>query len=438
MHYRVLLKILKVLIYIKRLFWWVGAKISFILAKLFTPIWRFFGFIHYKTSYFLKKINDITGFEEGLVKRDNLQIIIFIILLVVALPQTKLYAKKGPGLPGQKTIAYSLTPAETDYSVEEIEADQTSGYDSSNSTPDWRSGALAPEQFNGPSSEPLELGTPVAGGMALSKPAILPGVSATGGRQEIVDYIVEAGDSLGSIASKFLISVNTLLWENNLTTNSYLHPGDRLRILPVTGISHVVKRGDTLSKIAALYNGTVQDIVRQNQLKPDGSDLVAGEKIIIPNGVKLAKQVAITPPKSVVRVATPPGSRQVPSVSGFVWPSAAHVVTQYFTWQHHGVDIAGGSFSTPNYAAKAGVVIKSQCGWNSGYGCEVIIDHGGGIKTLYGHNSKLLVSVGEHVEAGQTIGLMGNTGNVRGRTGIHLHFEVWVNNVRTNPFQFVR
>jgi murein DD-endopeptidase MepM/ murein hydrolase activator NlpD len=84
------------------------------------------------------------------------------------------------------------------------------------------------------------------------------------------------------------------------------------------------------------------------------------------------------------------------------------------------------------------VVEKSQCGWNSGYGCVIIIDHGGGIKTLYGHNSRLLVNVGDHVEAGQTIGLMGNTGNVRGRTGIHLHFEVWVNGVRTNPFKFVK
>jgi murein DD-endopeptidase MepM/ murein hydrolase activator NlpD len=142
--------------------------------------------------------------------------------------------------------------------------------------------------------------------------------------------------------------------------------------------------------------------------------------------------------RNIAKIAVPPSSRQTPTVSGFVWPTAVHLVTQYFTWQHHGIDIAGGSFSTPNYAAKAGVVEKAQCGWNSGYGCEIIINHGGGIKTLYGHNSKLLVSVGDKVVAGQTIGMMGNTGNVRGRTGIHLHFEVLVNGARTNPFQFVK
>ena len=72
------------------------------------------------------------------------------------------------------------------------------------------------------------------------------------------------------------------------------------------------------------------------------------------------------------------------------------------------------------------------------YGCVVMIDHGGGIKTLYGHNSRLLVTVGEYVEAGQTIALMGNTVKCAVSTGIHLHFEVWVNNVRNNPFRFVK
>jgi murein DD-endopeptidase MepM/ murein hydrolase activator NlpD len=101
------------------------------------------------------------------------------------------------------------------------------------------------------------------------------------------------------------------------------------------------------------------------------------------------------------------------------------------------LDIAG-PFATPTYAAKAGVVEKAQCGWNSGYGCVIIIDHGGGIKTLYGHHSKLLVSAGDHVDAGDTIGLMGNTGNVRGITGIHVHFEVIVGGVRVNPLGYVR
>jgi murein DD-endopeptidase MepM/ murein hydrolase activator NlpD len=133
----------------------------------------------------------------------------------------------------------------------------------------------------------------------------------------------------------------------------------------------------------------------------------------------------------------PPSSSAGASESGYVWPSGARIITQYYGLRHHALDIAG-AWQTPNYATKAGKVITSQCGWNSGYGCYIIIDHGGGVKSLYGHNSKLLVSVGDEVEAGQTIGLMGNTGKVRGLTGIHLHFEIIVNGARVNPLRYTR
>jgi murein DD-endopeptidase MepM/ murein hydrolase activator NlpD len=265
----------------------------------------------------------------------------------------------------------------------------------------------------------------------------LPGQSLGGARDKVIEYEVQSGDSLSSIAAKFQINIATILWENNLGIRSYLHPGDKLRILPVSGVTHTIKKGDTIKKIAALYGASTEEIVKFNKLKADGSDLIAGEKILIPNGTK-QQQRSVVAPRNINQIAAPPSSRQSPTVSGFVWPSAARVITQYFTWKHSGLDIAGGNFSTANYAAKAGVVIKSQCGWNSGYGCVVVIDHGGGIQTLYGHNSRVLVTPGEYVEAGQTIALMGNTGKTRGRTGIHLHFEVRVNGVRTNPFRFVK
>ncbi len=437
MRYKILLKTLKVLMYIKRFFWWFGAKSLFVLAKIFTPGWRFIGYLHYKGDYFFKKLVGAAGLDGQLVKRDNLQVAVFLILFVVALPQTKLYAKTGASLPGQQTIAYSLTPADEDYTVEEVTAGEGVQFDAQ-PAPFWKAGVLSPDQFSGGSVQQIELGGVVAGGTALSKPIIFPGLALNGARNTIIEYEVQPGDSLGSIAQKFQIDIATILWENNLGLKSYLHPGDKLKILPVSGLVHVVKKGDTLKKIAALYGAKVEDIVSFNKLKADGSNLVTGESILIPNGVKPQAKGTVTVPRNVNQIALPPSSRQSPAASGFVWPTAAHVLTQYFTWKHHGIDIAGGNFSTPNYAAKAGVVIKAQCGWNSGYGCVIMIDHGGGIKTLYGHNSRLLVTPGEYVEAGQTIGLMGNTGNVRGVTGIHLHFEVWVNNVRTNPFQFVR
>ena len=435
MRYKILLKTLKVLIYLKRFFWWLATKSLFVLAKILAPGWRFLGLIHYKGAYFFKKLVSAAGLDGQLVKRDNLQAAVFIILFIVALPQTKLYAKKDASLPGRQTLAYSLTPIDQDYSIEEVAANEDTQFDVQ-VTPFWKAGALSSDQFSGGMILEIELGGIVAGGTALSKPIIFPGQSIIGGsRDKIIEYIVQSGDSLGSIAQKFQINVTTILWENNLGLTSYLHPGDKLRILPVSGLTHTIKKGDTLKKIAALYGASAEDIIKFNKLKADGSDLVSGEKILIPNGVKKAAVVV----RNISQIAAPPSSRQSPSVSGYVFPSAVRIITQYFTWKHFGIDIAGGkNFSTPNYAAKAGVVVKSQCGWNSGYGCVVIIDHGGGIKTLYGHNSRLLVSVGEYVVAGQTIGLMGNTGNVHGPTGVHLHFEVWVNNVRTNPFKFVK
>lgn len=422
--------------YLKRSFWWLGAKSLFVLGKILTPSWRFIGYLHYKADYFFKKLIGTAGLDRQLVKRDNLQAAVFLILFVMALPQTKLYAKKDASLPGQQTLAYSLIPSDEDYSVEEITANEDTQFDAS-AIPFWKADALSSEQFSYGMVSEIELGGVVAGGSALSKPIIFPGQSLGGARDRVIEYEVQSGDSLGSIGQKFQISITTILWENNLGINSYLHPGDKLKILPVSGVTHSIKKGDTLKKISALYGASTEDIIKFNKLKADGSDLVAGEKILIPNGVKQQKS-AVAPPRNINQIAAPPSSRQSPTISGFVWPTSVRIITQYFTWKHNGIDIAGGKFSTPNYAAKAGVVIKAQCGWNSGYGCVVVIDHGGGIKTLYGHNSRVLVTPGEHVEAGQTIGLMGNTGKVRGPTGLHLHFEVQVNGARVNPFRYVK
>jgi murein DD-endopeptidase MepM/ murein hydrolase activator NlpD len=200
---------------------------------------------------------------------------------------------------------------------------------------------------------------------------------------------------------------------------------------------HMVKKGDTLAKIAKTYGAKSDEIIAFNNLDEDGKDLRVGERIMVPGGTKPTIAKPKTTLATTYDVIRPSSSRQSPSASGFVWPAGVRTITQYFHWRHNGMDIAG-PFETAIYAAKAGTVAISQCGWNGGYGCYVVINHGGGVKTVYGHNSRLLVSVGEYVETGQTIALMGNTGNVRGRTGIHLHFEVQINGARVNPLGYVR
>lgn len=442
MKYRILLKTLQFLVYLKRIFWWSGAKILFILAKLFGPVWKLIGYVHYKVDYVLRKITAAAGINGQLLKRDNLQVIILLILFFLAIPQTKIFASKDlTSLPGQKTIAYGLTNLEEDYTLEEVVADNNYIPESAS----WRMGTLGNGQnliTNDIGWKAQDFGGVVAGGSALSKPIIFPGANlGSGVRDRVIVYTVQPGDSLSVIAAQFNISIATVLWENNLGLNSYIRPGDQLKILPVTGLSHTIKKGDLVTKIAKLYDAKTEEIVKFNKLKEDGSDLIVGERIIIPNGVKPQQRAVASVPKtysSFTKVAVPASSKQSPSVLGFVWPTAARLITQYFSWHHSGLDVAGAPKGTAIYAAKAGVVTKSQCGWNSGYGCVVTIDHGGGVSTLYGHNSKLLVSVGERVVAGQTISLMGNTGNVRGITGIHLHFEIKINGVKLNPLGYVK
>jgi murein DD-endopeptidase MepM/ murein hydrolase activator NlpD len=98
---------------------------------------------------------------------------------------------------------------------------------------------------------------------------------------------------------------------------------------------------------------------------------------------------------------------------------------------HYGIDFAAG-LGTTVHAASGGTVIRA--GWYGGYGNIVIIDHGNGLTTRYGHNSKLLVSVGQHVDAGEPISLVGSTG---ASTGPHCHFEVRIDDKPIDPLPFL-
>jgi murein DD-endopeptidase MepM/ murein hydrolase activator NlpD len=131
---------------------------------------------------------------------------------------------------------------------------------------------------------------------------------------------------------------------------------------------------------------------------------------------------------SVLAQAVDTGS--APPAAGWVHPTRGTVSSEFGPrWgrQHEGIDFAAGT-GTPVVAAADGVVRKAE--WYGGYGNAVIIDHGGGVRTLYGHNSENTVQVGQRVRAGQTIGKVGSTGD---STGPHLHFEVQVDGKPVNP-----
>jgi murein DD-endopeptidase MepM/ murein hydrolase activator NlpD len=125
---------------------------------------------------------------------------------------------------------------------------------------------------------------------------------------------------------------------------------------------------------------------------------------------------------------------RVVSSSGFVWPVHG-VVTSGYGWRwgrmHEGIDIAVPT-GTPVVAAASGTVIVS--GWMGGYGNLVVVDHGNGIATAYGHNTSVTVGVGQAVAQGQLIAYAGSTGH---STGPHVHFEVRINGAAVDPFGYL-
>ncbi len=263
------------------------------------------------------------------------------------------------------------------------------------------------------------------------------GQDAPSTRTQVEEYVVQDGDTIGSIARQFGISSSTVLSANGLTARSVIRPGQKLRILPLDGIAYVVKRGDTLAKIAKTYDSDPQKILEANGLS-DGSQLSVGSELILPDGHAPAPPAPKPPSRiagTIKDVFVPPPAADRVGTTKLLWPTAARRITQYYKRAHTGVDIAGPS-GTPIYAADDGTVINA--GWNrGGYGNMIIVDHGGGLFTRYAHASKLLVKVGDTVKRGDVIMLMGSTGR---STGPHLHFEVMLGAVsrRTNPLDYVR
>jgi len=263
--------------------------------------------------------------------------------------------------------------------------------------------------------------------------------NTTTSRQEITEYTVRAGDTISSIARRFNLNVNTILWANNLNAFSIIRAGDKLTILPTDGFLYKVVRGDTIGKIAQTYDVSADKIIASNSLDAAGT-ITIGQQLIIP-GVKkpTSHTVASAGTQSSysgIAVIKDIISSDKPIVSSnkMVWPTVGNRITQYFSWKHSGLDIAN-KVGTPIYAADDGVVEISQGGYNGGYGNTILINHGGGKKTRYGHVSKLLVKKGETVTKGQLIALMGSTGR---STGPHLHFEVIINGVRYNPLNYIK
>lgn len=268
----------------------------------------------------------------------------------------------------------------------------------------------------------------VSGGMALMSHGDLPEgsegrVSTQSEKPKksgISLYTVKEGDSLSEIAEEHGVSSNTILWANDIRDASTIRIGDELIILPVSGVQHKVASGETLQSIAKKYGSDVSDIALYNGIS-EGVGLKAGAEIVVPGGAfsSTPKKVASsgTTKKAVASTAK---SGNASSSGKFGNPLPGGAITQ----ANHGynaVDIDGET-GDPIYASAGGTVIiaKGGGGYNGGYGNYIVIEHGGGVQTLYAHMSSLAVSGGS-VGKGDVIGYVGSTGK---STGSHLHFEV--------------
>ncbi len=251
------------------------------------------------------------------------------------------------------------------------------------------------------------------------------------------EYEVEGGDTVSGIAEKYNLNINTILWANNLTAKSIIRPGRKLVLLPVDGVLYTIKKGDTIGKVAALHESNTQKIMDYNDIA-DTTKIHAGDAIIIPDGkplpppapkiAKNAQRQAGENMNNAPTTAVAPGSSAVTSL---VWPTTTKNLSQGYSSSHRGFDIANGG-KPPILAALSGTV--EFAGESGDWGKTMVIrSDDGAIITRYSHASQLDVQAGQYVNAGDPIGIVGNTGHVHGKTGLHLDFRVYKNGVAVNP-----
>jgi murein DD-endopeptidase MepM/ murein hydrolase activator NlpD len=245
-------------------------------------------------------------------------------------------------------------------------------------------------------------------------------------RDKVEIYIVKEGDTISSIAESKGISSDTIKWANDIKRDT-LAIGQQLKIPPVTGIVHKVREGDTVYSIAKKYRTEAQNIVNfpfNDFADQDTFALNVGQDLVIPDGIQPE-----APPAVIQRMPTFAVGQ---GTGRFLFPTSG-IITQYPSWYHMALDIADPS-GPGIAAADSGTVILVQFLTYS-YGYHVIIDHGNGFTTLYGHLQAIYVKPGDRVARGQIIGKMGSTGR---STGTHLHFEIRSGGVTVNPLPYVK
>ncbi len=237
-------------------------------------------------------------------------------------------------------------------------------------------------------------------------------------------HVVRQGETVWAISRIHGTPPDAVVIANRLVRPDVLHVGERL-LIPSTGSAqpppppdrvvgarslHVVQFGETLWSVAVMHKTSVDVLARLNGI---------GDPDRIQRGWRLWVQQPGSAGRASPRIAWPARGR---ITSGFEFRGTRH---------HHGIDIAA-PMGDPIYAAQAGRV--TFAGRRGDYGLLIVLDHGGGFATWYGHASRLLVTAGQFVQGGQLIAEVGATGRV---TGPNVHFEVRREDQPLDPLMFL-
>lgn len=271
-------------------------------------------------------------------------------------------------------------------------------------------------------------------------------------RVDVITYTVQMGDSLFSIADKFSLEPETILWGNYETLEDNPHllsQGQVLNILPTNGTYYEWNEGDNLANVAGFFKVSPSDIISYpgndldlTQVSNGDPGIEPGAWVIIPGG---KREIRDWGPPAITRSNPASASYYGPGHCGsvysgaigtgtFVWPSVARYLSGYdYTAIHPAIDIAGDT-GNAIFATDNGVIVYA--GWsNYGYGYLIVIDHGNGWQSAYAHLSAVAVTCGQSVYQGTYIGGLGSTGN---SSGPHLHFELVFNGAKVNPWNYLQ
>lgn len=273
---------------------------------------------------------------------------------------------------------------------------------------------LVARASQGDSSAPIH-GSDPSGEVSLTtlsdNGAIFGGVTAQGG---VIAYTVKKGDTLSSVASQFGVSVETIVGANPGLKARSLKVGQEITVLSISGILYRLRDGETPESVASSFGLSLSQLQEFNR-SVDFNAAGPGSTLLIPG--------------ARAQGVTRGFYEDLPRILGYFTAP-----TEGFNWgklhSYNAVDIAN-ACGTPVFTAAEGLVIPDKeygsgdAGWSGGYGKFVLIEHPNGTKTRYAHLDSVSVEIGEYVSQKQQVGTMGNTGNVHGPTGCHLHFEVY-------------